>query len=51
VKGRRETAFNAKQELGGLREWLSQLRREIDAGLVRVDVVLKKLENIGPGQV
>jgi hypothetical protein len=51
VKGHGETAFNAKQELGGLREWLSQLRREIDAGLVRVDVVLKKLEIIGPGQV
>jgi hypothetical protein len=51
VKGRMEASFNAKQELGGLREWLRQLRSEVDAGLVRVDVVLKKLENIGPGQV
>jgi hypothetical protein len=51
VKGRRETSFNAKLELGELRVWLSQLRSEIDAGLVKVDVALKKLENDGPGQV
>ncbi|KAE8124991.1 hypothetical protein FH972_019829 [Carpinus fangiana] len=50
VKGRMEASFNAKEELGGLREWLRQLRSEVDAGLVRVDVVLKKLENVGPGQ-
>jgi hypothetical protein len=51
VKGRRETSFNAKLELGELRVWLSQLRSEIDAGLVKVDVALKKLENDGSGQV
>jgi hypothetical protein len=35
VKGRMEGSLNAKQELGGLREWLWQLRTEIDAGLVK----------------
>jgi hypothetical protein len=51
VKGRMEGSFNAKQELGGLREWLRQLRSEVDAGLVRVDVVIKKMEGDGPGQI
>jgi hypothetical protein len=51
VRGRRGTSFNAKFELGELRVWLSQLRSEIDAGLVKVDVALKKLENAGSGQV
>jgi hypothetical protein len=51
VKGRMEGSLNAKQELGGLREWLWQLRSEIDAGLVRVDVVLQKMEGDGPGQL
>jgi hypothetical protein len=51
VKGRMEGSLNAKQELGGLREWLWQLRSEIDAGLVRVDVVIKKMEDDGPGQL
>jgi hypothetical protein len=50
-KGRVQASFIAKEELGGLREWLRQLRSEVDAGLVRVDVVLKKLENVGPGQM
>jgi hypothetical protein len=27
------------------------LRSEVDAGLVRVDMVLKKMEGDGPGQV
>jgi hypothetical protein len=51
VKGRMEGAFNAKHELGGLREWLRQLRCDVDAGLERVDVVIKKLEGHGPGQM
>jgi hypothetical protein len=51
LKGRKESPINAKQELGNLREWLCQLRGEVEAGLVRVDRVLNKLENIGPGQV
>jgi hypothetical protein len=51
VKGRVQASFNAKEELGGRREWLRQLRSEVDAWLMRVDVVLKKLENFGPGQV
>jgi hypothetical protein len=51
LKGRKESPFNAKQELGNLREWLCQLRGEVEAGLVRVDRVLNKLETVGPGQV
>jgi hypothetical protein len=51
VKGRLEGSFNAKQELGGFREWLWQLRSEVDAGLGRIDVFIKKLEADGPGQL
>jgi hypothetical protein len=51
LKGRKESPINAKQELGILREWLCQLRGEVEAGLVRVDRVLNKLEIVGPGQV
>ncbi|KAE8125061.1 hypothetical protein FH972_019898 [Carpinus fangiana] len=50
VKGREESSLNAKLELGCLREWLSRIRGEVDAGLVRVDAVLKVLESDGPGQ-
>jgi hypothetical protein len=51
LKGRKESPINAIQELGILREWLCQLRGEVEAGLVRVDRVLNKLEIVGPGQV
>jgi hypothetical protein len=50
VKGRLESSFNAKQELGGFREWLWQLRSEVDAGLGRIDVIIKRLEVDGLGQ-
>jgi hypothetical protein len=39
LKGRKEGPINAKQELGILREWLCQLRGEVEAGLVKVDRV------------
>ena len=41
-------AFNAKLELCNIREWLRQLRGEMDIGLERLDVVLNNLESIGP---
>ena len=50
MKGREESSLNAKLELCCLREWLSRIRGEVDAGLVRVDAVLKVLESDGPGQ-
>jgi hypothetical protein len=50
LKGRKEGPINAKQELGILREWLCQLRGEVEAGLVKVDRVLNKLVIAGPGQ-
>jgi hypothetical protein len=46
-----EDSFNAKQELGGFREWLLQLRSEVDAGLGRIEVIIKRLEVDGPGQL
>ena len=42
-------AFNANQELHSIREWLGRLRGEVDAGIVRLDVVLSNLKEIGPG--
>jgi hypothetical protein len=51
VKGRMEGPLNARQELGGLREWLWQLRSEVDAGLWRVDEVIKKMKGDGPSQI
>jgi hypothetical protein len=51
VKGWLEGSFNAKQELRGFREWLWQLRSEADAGLGRIDVIIKMLEADGPGQL
>jgi hypothetical protein len=50
VKGREESSLNAKLELGYPSEWLSRIRGEVDAGLVRVDAVLKVLESDGLGQ-
>jgi hypothetical protein len=38
------------QELGGFRGWLWQLRSEVDAGLGRIDVIIKRLEVDGLGQ-
>jgi hypothetical protein len=39
------SAFNAKQELCSIREWLGQLRGELDAGIERLDVVLNMLKS------
>jgi hypothetical protein len=50
LKGREELALNVLQELGCLRDWLSRVRGEVDAGLLRVDAVFKVLEMDGPGQ-
>jgi hypothetical protein len=50
VKGRMENTINAKLELGYCREWLRRLRGEVDAGLRRLDAVIKELEFSGPGQ-
>ena len=50
LKGREENAFNAKQELRWLREWLGRVRSEVDAGLLRVEAVLKILDHVGPDQ-
>jgi hypothetical protein len=44
------TAFNAKQELHSIREWLGRLRGEVDAGIVRLEMVLKNLNVSGSGQ-
>jgi hypothetical protein len=43
-------AFNATLELGYVREWLSRLRGEVDASLLRIDEVLKNLKLVGLGQ-
>ena len=50
LKGCEGKSFNAKQELGWLREWLGCVRSEVDAGLLRVDAVLEILDQAGPGQ-
>ena len=44
------SAFNAKQELCSIREWLGRLRGEVDARIVRLDVVLSNLKETGSGQ-
>jgi hypothetical protein len=49
VKGREEKAFNAILELGYCREWLRQLRGQLDVGLERIDAAFKDLEATGPG--
>jgi hypothetical protein len=51
VKGHMEGSINVKHELGGIREWLKQLRCDVDAGLERIDVAIKMLEGHGPGQM
>jgi hypothetical protein len=45
-----QSAINAKQELCSIREWLGRLRGEVDAGIVRLDVVLSNLKETGLGQ-
>ena len=50
LKGREGKPFNAKQELGWLKEWLGRVRSEVDAGLSRVDTILEFLNQDGPGQ-
>jgi hypothetical protein len=34
----------------GIREWLKRIRGEVDAGLQRLDLLLKDVEPTGPGQ-
>ena len=41
------SAFNAKQELQGIREWLGRLRGEVDTGIVRLDAFLCNLNEVG----
>jgi hypothetical protein len=43
-------AFNAIEELLKCREWLRSLRGEVDAGLHRLDVLLKDVAGFGPVQ-
>jgi hypothetical protein len=50
VMRQHEMAFNAKVELAQCREWLRRVRGEVDAGIGRIDVAIKKLESFGPGQ-
>ena len=44
------SAFNAKQELCSIREWLGQLRDEVDVGIERLNVVINTLKVDGSGQ-
>jgi hypothetical protein len=44
------SAFNAKVELFNCREWLRRPRGEVDAGLQRLDGLLKDMDVFGPGQ-
>jgi hypothetical protein len=44
------STFNAKVELYNCREWLRRLRGEVDAGLQRLDGLLKDLDVFGLGQ-
>jgi hypothetical protein len=44
------SAFNAKVELYNCREWLKRIRGEVDAGLQRLDMLLKDVDITGPGQ-
>jgi hypothetical protein len=50
VMRQQEMAFNAKVELVQCREWLRRVRGEVDAGIGRIDAVIKKWESFGPGQ-
>jgi hypothetical protein len=43
-------AFNAKVELYNCREWLKRIRGEVDAGLQRLDMLLKDVDITGLGQ-
>jgi hypothetical protein len=42
--------FNAKLELIRCREWLKNIRDEVDIGLQRLDLVIKEVDLSGPGQ-
>lgn len=44
-------AINAKQELHSIRDWLGCLRSEVDAGIVRLEIVLSNLNAFKSGQV
>jgi hypothetical protein len=49
MKGREERALNAILELGTCREWLWQMRVQMDVGIERINTALKELEVNGPG--
>jgi hypothetical protein len=44
------SVFNAKVELYNCREWLRKIRGEVDAGLQKLDRVLRGVDFSGPGQ-
>jgi hypothetical protein len=44
------SVFNAKVELYNCREWLRKIRGEVDAGLQKLDQVLRGVDFSGPGQ-
>ena len=44
------SAFNAKVELYNCREWLKRIRGEVDAGLQRLDLLLKNVDITRPGK-
>jgi hypothetical protein len=45
-----QSTFNVNLELCNFRELLRRLKGEVDVGLERLDVVIKNMEIIGPGQ-
>jgi hypothetical protein len=44
-------AFNAKVELFNCREWLRKIRGEVDAGLQKLDSLLRDVDFNGPGHM
>ncbi|KAE8125075.1 hypothetical protein FH972_019912 [Carpinus fangiana] len=42
--------FNAKVELYNCREWLKRIRGEVDAGLQKLNKILREVDFNGPGQ-
>jgi hypothetical protein len=49
VRDKGVSAFNAKVELYNCKEWLKRIRGEVDAGLQRLDMLLKDVDITGPG--
>jgi hypothetical protein len=50
VVSEKEPAFNATEELLSCREWLRSIRGMVEAGLQRLDSLLKVVDVTGPGQ-